>query len=183
MMQYYAQLHNGVVQNVIEGDPTGRFDPSIVWVPCTSSTRIGDIYNATKDSFDLPVLSLEQEKNISFEVIKQHYNTLMRVITSEYDVLEMITWSIQIEEARAILNGRVDDAPFLSGVAAERHIDIKTLAERVLYTNNAFRTITGRLTGKRQYFEDLIKGADSLEALQEVRRKIQQWQEKGLSEL
>lgn len=179
-MQHYAQIINSIVQNVVEGDPTGRFDPSIVWVPCSSSTRIGDIYNVVDDAFVTPVLSLEEEKNTSFEVIKQHYNTLIRLITSEFDILEMITWSIQIEEAREVLKDENAEAPFLRGVAEERHIDLKTLAQRVLYSNHVFRKMTGRITGKRQYMEDLIKGADTLEALQEVRRKIQQWQEEGL---
>lgn len=179
-MQYYAQVKNNVVQNVIQGDPTGRFDPSITWVPCSATTRIGDIYNVIEDMFDIPKLSLDQEKQTSLEVIKQQYNSLMRFITAEFDTLEMITWSIQIEEARDILANDKADAFFLRGIAEERHIDIKTLAMRVIATNNAFRKITGRVTGKRQYLEDLIKGADSLEALQDVRRKIQQWQEKGI---
>lgn len=178
--KYYAQIVNGRVVNVVSGDPTGRFDSSIEWVECPFGTKIGDVLNVTTQSYTKPTLSLDEEKLISLEVIKRHYNALMSAITSEFDILEMITWSIQIEEANALLKDANAPALFLRALADERKIDLTTLAHRVIIANNMFRVATGRVTGRRQRLEDIIKAVESIEALQQVRRHIRNWQEEGL---
>lgn len=177
-MQFYAQIKEGRVINVIQGDPTGRFSPDIIWTPCDSDTQIGDI--ATEDTdvtFSKASLSLEEEISITLTAIKQIYRDKMSTVTREYDQHEIMTWPIQIEEAKRIVEGDLTDVIFLKALAERRGLNLQILAQRVLINNAGFRLITGNITGERQRLEDITKGATSLSRLNRVRKEVLAWKQ------
>lgn len=177
-MLYFAQIVNGRVVNVIEGDPEGRFSPDIIWTPCDKDTQIGDIAtDDTENKFIRETLSLEDEITNTLNMIKQIYRDKMSMVTKDYDQHEIMTWPVQIEEAKLVLAGELSDVIFLKEIANERGLNLTILAQRVLQNNAAFRYVTGKITGTRQRLEDITKGATSLSRLNRVRKEVLAWQQ------
>lgn len=180
MKKYYAQVIDNIVYNVIEGEPEGRFDPSIKWHPCSVETKIGDLYHMDSQSSESPMKDLEDEKRVLLDILEKHYEAIIRKLLSGYSFYEMITWDVQYEEAKFVLAGNPpEDALFLSNMCKERHIDVVNQAKRVVKNNIGFRYIAGTATGKRLYFEDLVKGCKTEEQLDHVKNKINQWLREG----
>lgn len=40
----WARIENGVVMEITDIDPDGRFHPSLIWVPCGKDTSIGYVF-------------------------------------------------------------------------------------------------------------------------------------------
>lgn len=179
MSNYFAHVVDNVVQHVIEGDPAGRFNPNIEWIPCPKDTQPGQLYVRTDKKFIDQPLSLEQEKLVSLVHLKNLYKKLIDDVTSEYDQNEIITWSIQVEEAKDLLKDPNSEAYFLRALALSRGIPLPILVGKVIENNNLFRQVTGKITGDRQRFEDRIKGTTHIEDLVEIRKNMQKWFETG----
>lgn len=44
-MTKYARIENNTVLEIIDFDPTGKFHPMLLWVPCSDDTKEHDTYN------------------------------------------------------------------------------------------------------------------------------------------
>lgn len=177
-MQYYAQIVNNIVVNVIEGDPTGRFHESIVWTPCTATTRIGDIYNVIDDTFVTPTLSLQEEKQISLNLVNQIYSKLVDRVTLSFPPEERLTWPFQIMGAIAITKDPTTDdlsAMFLREHSKVSQIPIDVLVGRVNMLAGHLLKVLGKYTGKRQLLEAQVNGCETMVHLNIVRKKIDAW--------
>lgn len=180
MSKYYAQVVNNIVTNVIEGDPTGRFEPHLVWTPCKFTTKVGDILIDAKNfEYKESDIDLTKEKNITYDLITLVYRFLFDRLAVGYDKRERETWPIQIEEARQYLSDVEAPTPLLDALANRRYIDKKILAQRILGHNHVYRLKAGQITGDRQYLEDITAGSTSFEQLLRIRKQIQRWQEEG----
>lgn len=179
MAQYYAHVVDNIVQHVIEGSPEGRFNPDIEWIPCPKGTEIGQLFVRTDNKFIQAELSLDQEKTISLIDLKNKYKTLIDHITADYDQNEIITWSIQVEEAKELMKDEKAEAPFLTALATSRGIPLGLLVKKVLDNNTMFRRVVGKITGDRQRFEDRIVGCTHIGDLVEIRKAMQKWFETG----
>lgn len=182
MSQYYAQVHKGLVAHVVEGDPTGRFDPRIKWYPCRATTQVGDIYIPEKGVFYESELTLDEEKKLTLEYINRVGRGQMKLLTKDFDETEILTWPTQVEEAEMLLVNPEADAIFLRTLAKKRKLELPILVARVMYQTKAFRYASALIIGDRQRFEDLVKGCLTLDQLNMVRRQIEEWQLKGSSE-
>lgn len=178
-LELYAQIKNGRVVNTHLGDPTGLFDSSIKWVKVDNDTVIGDIVISEENDVTITGkerVSLNVELQLTLDNLNKIYRDKMGMVVREYDSYEIDTWFIQVHEAQQVLAGNVEEAVFLSELSKERHVDLTILAYKVLEQNIAFRKLVGNITGKRQYLEDMVKGATTIGRLNQVRRLIKEWQ-------
>jgi len=112
------------------------------------------------DLAGFPVLAdapMTQDRLI--DMLAAQYENRMRVIAEKYPPSERASWSIQILEARALLADAMAETPWIDAVAAARGIARSDLASRIVAKDNAYRAISGALTGVRQHIEDMITAA------------------------
>ena len=50
----WARIENNTVAELTDIDPTGRFNPALIWVPCPTGTSLGDAYDSQAKSFGPP---------------------------------------------------------------------------------------------------------------------------------
>lgn len=51
----WARIENNIVREIINVDPSGRYSPSLTWVPCSDTIKQGYIYDPVNSSFSEPV--------------------------------------------------------------------------------------------------------------------------------
>ena len=180
-MAYFAQLVNNKVVNVIEGDPKGRFQEGLVWVPCPQDTKIGDYYNLIDDVYTRPTLTLQEEKDLLLVRVKEVYQNIMRMLTGSFPEDERLTWDIQVDEMKDYLADPQAECLFIRALAEARQIPIDTLVKRIKLAYDFFRTHSGYATGKRQLFENMIEGCPDLGHLDVIKDKVNEWERKGLT--
>lgn len=179
---HYAQVVDGVVRNVIDFDPTGHFEEGLTWIPCTSQTQIGDLYNDTDQGFASPSKTLAEEKALTFQIVMDISDAKMDMLTASFPRREIETWPTQIEEANAILQRKSEDTPFINAASKARGMDRTIFAKKVLIKARMFKHFAGKIIGKRQYFEDEIETTNTMNRLIKIRREINIWQEQGVTE-
>lgn len=178
-MARFAQIVNNKVVNIVNEDPTGKFHSSLIWIPCTEETSIGDTYNVIDDVFTKPIVSIDVEKRNLINRVNKTYRTRMNSLCIEFPEEERVTWSIQIEEAKEWLKDNNAECIFLRNQSLGRQMSIQQLVPRIKLANDYFRKYAGYLTGRRQLLEDFIKGANDSQQLDEVVRKINIWEKEG----
>lgn len=178
-MAKFAQIVNNKVVNIVNEDPTGKFHTSLIWIPCTEETRIGDTYNVIDGVFARPIISLDAEKRNLIDRINKTYKARMNTLCIDFPEEERVTWSIQIEEAKEWLRDNDAECIFLRAQSLGRQMSIQQLVPRIKLANDYFRKYAGYLTGRRQLLEDYIIGANDSQQLEEVVRKIDTWETTG----
>ncbi|MDO9428453.1 MAG: hypothetical protein Q7T93_16675 [Methylobacterium sp.] len=100
----WARLDGSVVFEVINSDPEGRFDPSLLWVACPADTQQGATYDAKKGTFTNPPAPEPVEPAPS----EPAYRTVMTPIRfkAQFSVQEQVA----IKRARAYQGGADPDA-------------------------------------------------------------------------
>lgn len=87
------------------------------------------------------------------------YNAATEALTANYPQLEKDTWPTQDAESRAWLADPVNaSTPWIARAAAERGLDCEEYLRRTLVKAEQFKVISAFLTGRRQRYEDQIKG-------------------------
>lgn len=81
---------------------------------------------------------------------------------------ERDSWAAQALEAQAWATDKNAPTPILAGIAQARGVPLDTLRERALAKSNAYTALTASVAGQRQAFEDQIRAADSLAALDAI---------------
>lgn len=87
------------------------------------------------------------------------YETRMQVIASGYPPSERESWPVQVSEARALLADAAAETPWIDAAASARGLTRVELATRIVNKDNAYRVVSGTLTGIRQAIEDQISAA------------------------
>lgn len=87
------------------------------------------------------------------------YNDATVALTADYPQLEKDTWPTQNEEASAWVADPAGAAtPWIDRAAAERGIEREEYIRRTLIKARQFKVMSAFLTGRRQKYEDQIKG-------------------------
>ena len=81
---------------------------------------------------------------------------------------ERDSWAQQSLEAQAWVADKQASTPILAGIARARGVPLDELRAKALAKSNAFTSLTASVAGQRQAFEDQIRAADSLAALDAV---------------
>ena len=93
---------------------------------------------------------------------------MLGALKAGYPDGEVVSWDQQVIEARAREVSPTAVTPLLSAIAAQRGIDVTTLAGRVLEKANAYAVASGSIIGARQRLEDAINAANTVEALSAI---------------
>jgi len=81
---------------------------------------------------------------------------------------ERDSWAAQALEAQAWAADKQASTPILAGIARARGVPLDELRAKALAKSNAFTSLTSSVAGQRQAFEDQIRVADSLAALDAI---------------
>lgn len=108
-------------------------------------------------------------KNKLIKDLEEIYEEIMKVISSAYPPSERESWSVQTEEAKAILLDSEAVTPWIDAASIARGIDRLLLAQRIVKKDSDYRSLHGKLTGIKQKIEDEINAAGSnIEELQAI---------------
>lgn len=119
----------------------------------------GDIYTIKA----VPEPELPELKAIKLNEINAAYQQAIATLTPTYPDDERLTFDKQEQEARAWLADDSTSTPFIDALAAGRQMDKAELVSRIIAKADAFALASGRLTGQRQRYEDLLKDAETIE--------------------
>lgn len=89
-------------------------------------------------------------------------------IRNAYPQFEIDTWSDQKAEAQAYTDDPSVETPMLSGIASARGLGLEELVQRVLNKVDNYRDAVSEVTGKRQWCEDRVFEAETIEAVNAV---------------
>jgi hypothetical protein len=147
-MQYYkapnGTLHAlpvGVDPDDVQGFPEG----------CVAIT------DAERDALVKAANPLTAQKLLS--ALAAEYEQRMNQISSSYPQSERESWPVQTAEARALIASASASTPWIDAASAARGVTRSELATRIVSKDNAYRAVSGAMTGVRQKFEDQITAA------------------------
>lgn len=125
-----------------------------------------------------PVMTPKELASSAMAKVNSEYTKRMGTIASTYPVHERESWPVQLQEANLLLAYAevvpmpdVVKTPWIDQCAHQRGLDRMELAQRIAEKDAAYRTVSGFLSGVRQWHEDCIdmlleEGQDAREALQ-----------------
>ena len=111
----------------------------------------------------IPEPELSELKAIKLNEINALYQQAIATLTPTYPDDERLTFDKQEQEARAWLADNSTSTPFVDALAAGRQMGKAELVGRIIAKADAFALASGRLTGQRQRYEDLLKDAETIE--------------------
>lgn len=100
--------------------------------------------------------TLDELKQQLTNQIDAIYSAKMSVIAVDYPQLERESWTVQIEEARKLIEDPTSDTPWIDACAAARGIAREDLAQRIVSKDLTYRQVSGSITGARHRHEDQI---------------------------
>lgn len=96
-------------------------------------------------------LAVEAQRKVDAE-----YTRRMGELANSYPAHERESWPVQLAEAQALQADANAATPWLDQCAAARGLTRQELAARILAKDEAYRLVSGKLTGVRQWHEDQI---------------------------
>jgi len=103
-----------------------------------------------------PAPTAAQLKAAAHDRINAMYEATISSLTAGYPENEIASWPKQEAEARAWLADSSAPTPWMSAAAYTRGIPVVTMRGLILEKANAFASVHGQLTGKRQRLRDEI---------------------------
>lgn len=111
---------------------------------------------------------LEQAKADAMQRINAGYSAELAHILADYPDAETKTWDKQESEARAWLADNSVSTPLIDAIASARSMDKAELVTRIIAKADAWVSLSGAATGKRQALEDEIAAAETVEEAQAI---------------
>lgn len=96
-------------------------------------------------------LAATAQRNVDAE-----YTRRMSELANSYPTHERESWPVQLAEAQTMQADENVATPWIDQCAAVRGIPRQELAARILAKDEAYRLVSGKLTGVRQWHEDKI---------------------------
>ncbi|MDH0897802.1 hypothetical protein N5C12_00285 [Comamonas aquatica] len=122
--------------------------------------------------------SLKELAAAAMGAVNAEYSRRMGAIAEAYPVHERESWPVQLQEANLLLSyadvvpiPETVKTPWIDQCAYQRGLDRMELAARIVAKDEGYRTVSGFLSGVRQWHEDCIdllqqEGEEGREALQ-----------------
>lgn len=137
------------------------------WFKVGMTAKLVDGEIVPSDHTDRPVpIDVIRAKMLS--EVNARCEMMLGALKAGYPDGEVVSWDQQVIEARAREVSPTAVTPLLSAIAAQRGIDVTTLAGRVLEKANAYAVASGSIIGARQRLEDAINAANTVEALSAI---------------
>lgn len=108
---------------------------------------------------------LERAKTAKLHEINAAYETATSAIVETYPKTELLTFDKQEAEARSYNDDPTATTPLVDALAAGRTMDKAELVRRIIAKADAFSVAVGYYTGQRQKYEDMVKAAETAEAV------------------
>ena len=89
------------------------------------------------------------------EIVKEA-DAFLASMGQEYGEMERTTWPTQSAEAKALVAAANAPAPMIRKMAAQRGMDVVTLAQRIVANEAAWIDIAGYVIGQRQAYQDQL---------------------------
>jgi hypothetical protein len=109
----WARIDTGVVVELTQTDPTGLFNPALVWEPCAATVQIGWTYNGTTFAAPVPppapVLTLAQQAQALLAAGLTITSTSMPALNATYPTDPATQDHIQAEVNAILLQGTFAD--------------------------------------------------------------------------
>lgn len=109
---------------------------------------------------------LQVERDRLHRLVNGQYAQRMSAVALPYLQYERESWTIQLQEAQALVADPGAVTPWIDACAVQRGLERGELAQRILGKDSAYRFISGQLTGARQAHEDAIDALTSIAAAQ-----------------
>lgn len=109
-----------------------------------------------------PVKALQELADAAMAQVNAEYIKRMGAVASPYPLHERESWPIQLQEAQLVISypgGVLPDgvnSPWIDQCAHQRGLSRLELAQRIVAKDTAYRTVSGFLSGVRQWHEDCI---------------------------
>lgn len=176
-MSKYALVHEGIVVNILQEKPDGRFfEPGLNWVEIPDSTIVeeGYRYDQTKNEFFRVRLDLNTEKQLLLKKVNEHTDMIHDHIFAAFPKSETASFYRQELEVERWTRGD-NRVPFLTVIANKRKLPIEELVKRVAMKAEYIAPIIAVPIADRQYFEDEIMACQTHEQLDGVTISVIKW--------
>ena len=100
--------------------------------------------------------------------INNAYQSELDAILADYPEAETKTWDKQESEARAWAADSTTSTPLIDAIAESRSMAKAELVSRIIAKSDAWISLSGAATGKRQALDDQIAGAQTLEEVEAI---------------
>jgi len=111
---------------------------------------------------------VERLKAAKLREILTKSDEAMDSLTASYSDNEKLSWPKQEAEAKALLTAPDASAPLLRGIAAARGIPLEKLRDKVLANVSVSEQATALILGTQQKYEDAVRAAETVEAVQGI---------------
>lgn len=147
--------------------------PSTSHIACDVDDGDGD----QRGTWGVSIKSLQELASAALAQVNAEYTKRMGAIADAYPVHERESWPVQLQEANLLLSyadvvpiPETVKTPWIDQCAHQRGLDRMELAARIVAKDEGYRTVSGFLSGVRQWHEDCIAmllqdGEDAREAL------------------
>ena len=108
---------------------------------------------------------LERAKTTKLYEINAAYEAATSALVSTYPQTELLTFDKQEAEARSYNDDPTATTPLVDALAAGRTMDKAELVRRIIAKADAFSVAVGYYTGQRHKYEDMVKAAETAEAV------------------
>lgn len=152
-MKFYVDEKGG-----LHSLPEGLEPSSVAGFPAVYREVTEDEAKAVSSA----VLSLQELADAAMAKVNAQYIERMGAVASPYPLHERESWPIQLAEAQTVLvypGGELPDgvtSPWIDQCAHQRGLSRLELAQRIVAKDTAYRTVSGFLSGVRQWHEDCI---------------------------
>ena len=167
---HYALIESNIVKHVLRVPPENIFpaQTAALYVTCPEDVDVGWTF-ADGVFSPPPRLSPQLTADQLRTALTAEYERRMQAIAAGYPPSERESWSVQTEEAKALLADPSAPTPWIDAAASARGLDRVELAQRIVAKDAQYRVISGTLSGVRQRIEDQIDAAgDDQTALQAI---------------
>lgn len=109
-----------------------------------------------------PPKSLQELADAALAAVNAEYIKRMGAVASPYPLHERESWPIQLAEAQTVLlypGGELPEgvtSTWIDQCAQQRGLSRLELAQRIVAKDTAYRTVSGFLSGVRQWHEDCV---------------------------
>jgi len=110
-----------------------------------------------------PVKTLAELASAAQALVNAEYSRRMGAIAEAYPLHERESWPVQLQEANLLLSyadvvpiPETVKTPWIDQCAYQRGLDRMELAARIVAKDEGYRTVSGFLSGVRQWHEDCI---------------------------
>lgn len=154
----WCRVDNGVVVEIADIDPAGRYHPAVKWHACPADVEPGWVFNGVVFSLPPPppLPALAEVRADVVAAINAAFETACSALLADEPPSATATYAVQQAEAESWDRDNSAPTPMLDMLATARGIDKGELVRRVLAKAALYAQASGLLLGQQQRLMDDI---------------------------